>query len=98
MTERDRDGRQFSPSGFFVLRTPLLPFEDMAAWSEGLEAADSFGDPERLEAALERDRERLRDRLRALIARPEVREAIFVASPSVDESLDVWLKEPGSTQ
>jgi thiopeptide-type bacteriocin biosynthesis protein len=98
MTERDRDGRQFTPSGFFVLRTPLLPFEDMAAWSEGLEAVGSIGDHRGLQEAVERDRARLRDRLRALVARPEVREAIFVASPSLDETLDVWQKEPDSRQ
>jgi thiopeptide-type bacteriocin biosynthesis protein len=96
MTERDRAGQQFIPSGFFVLRTPLLPFEEMAVWSEGLEAVGSLGDPRGLQEALERDRARLRDRLLALVARPEVREAIFVASPSLDETLDVWQKEPDS--
>jgi thiopeptide-type bacteriocin biosynthesis protein len=70
----------------------------MAAWSEGLEAVHSIGDHRGLQAALERDRARLRERLRALVARPEVREAIFVASPSVDEALDVWQKEPDSKQ
>ncbi len=96
MTERDRAGQQFTPSGFFVLRTPLLPFEEMAAWSAGLEAVGSLGDPRGLQEALERDRALLRDRLLALVARPEVREAIFVASPSLDETLDVWQKEPDS--
>jgi thiopeptide-type bacteriocin biosynthesis protein len=95
MTERDRAGQQFTPSGFFVLRTPLLPFEEMAAWSEGLEAVGSIGESRGLEEALERDRDRLRYRLLAMVARPEVREAIFVASPSLDETLDVWQKEPG---
>jgi thiopeptide-type bacteriocin biosynthesis protein len=98
MTERDRAGQQFTPSGFFVLRTPLLPFEELAAWSEGLEAAGSIGDPRGLHEALERDRTRLRDRLLALVARPEVREALFVASPSLDEALDVWQKEPDSNR
>jgi class I lanthipeptide synthase len=98
MTERDRVGQQFTSSGFFVLRTPLLPFEEMAAWSEGLEAVGSLGDPQGLVAALERDRTRLRARLLALVARPEVREAIFVASPSVDEALEVWQKEPDGKQ
>ena len=96
MTERDRAGQQFTPSGFFVLRTPLLPFEEMAAWSAGLEAVGSVGDVRGLQEALERDRARLRARLLALVARPEVREAIFVASPSLDEALDVWQKEPDS--
>jgi lantibiotic biosynthesis protein len=98
MTDRDRAGQQFTPSGFFVLRTPLLPFEEMAAWSEGLEAVGSLGDPQGLEAALERDRARLRARLLALVARPELREAVFVASPSLDEALEVWQKEPDSKQ
>jgi class I lanthipeptide synthase len=96
MTDRGRVGQQFTPSGFFVLRTPLLPFEEIAAWSEGLEAVGSLGDPQRLEAALERDRARLRARLMAAVTRPEVREAIFVASPSLDEALEVWQKEPNS--
>lgn len=98
MTERDRAGQQFTPSGFFVLRTPLLPFEEMAAWGEGLEAVGSLGDPRGLEAALERDRARLRARLLALVARSELRDALFVASPSLDEALEVWRKEPDSEQ
>src|SRR5215212_5247049 len=98
MTERDTEARRYTPSGFFVLRTPLLPFEEMAAWSEGLEAVGSLGDPEALEEALERDRGRLRARLLAAVTRPEVREALFVASPSVDEALEAWQKEPESTQ
>src|SRR6266568_4113544 len=98
MTERDRAGQQFAPSGFFVLRTPLLPFEEMAAWSEGLEAVGSLSDSRGLEAALERDRDRLRARLLALVARPEVRDALIVASPSLDEALELWQKEPDSKQ
>src|SRR6266542_3130854 len=98
MTERDRAGQQFTSSGFFVLRTPLLPFEEMAAWSDGLEAVGSLGDPQGLEAAIERDRARLRARLLAAVTRPEVREAVFVASPSLDEALEVWQKEPDSRQ
>ena len=96
MTERDRGGQQFTPSGFFVLRTPLLPFEEMAAWGEELGAVASLGDPDALEAALEQDRARLRARLLAAVARPEVREALFVASPSLDEVLEIWQKEPNS--
>jgi class I lanthipeptide synthase len=98
MTDRDRAGQQFTPSGFFVLRTPLLPFEEMVAWSEGLEAVGSLGDPQGLEASLERDRVRVRARLLALVARPELRDALFVASPSLDEALEVWQKEPDSKQ
>src|SRR6266498_3130259 len=86
MTERDRAGQQFTPSGFFVLRTPLLPFEEMAAWSDGLEAVGSLGDPQGLEAAIERDRARLRARLLAALAEaverdPQLRK-IFVYEPN----------------
>jgi lantibiotic biosynthesis protein len=98
VTERDKAGQRYTPSGFFVLRTPLLPFEEMAAWGEGLEAVGALGDPQGLEAALERDRARLRARLLAAVTRPEVRDAIFVASPSVDEALEVWQKDPDSRQ
>jgi len=98
VTERDKAGQRYTPSGFFVLRTPLLPFEEMAAWGEGLGAVGALGDPQGLEEALERDRARLRARLLAAVTRPEVRDAIYVASPSVDEALEVWQKDPDSRQ
>lgn len=84
----------FLPSGFFAFRTPLLPFEELESWAEGLEAPAALGDPERLEQALAADRERLRARLAALAARPEVLEAVFIASPSLYESLETWRADP----
>lgn len=86
----------FTASGFFALRTPLLPFDELLAWGEGLEAPPAVNDPARLEEALAADRARLRTRLRDLVCRPEVREALFVASPDLDARLDVWLREPES--
>jgi thiopeptide-type bacteriocin biosynthesis protein len=85
---------RLEPRGFFVLRTPLLPFDELVAWSEGLEAAGAG--PHERAAALARDRERLRERLRALIARREVREALFVASPSLEADLGQWLADADS--
>ena len=85
---------------FFVLRTPLLPFDELTAWSQGLEspaaaASAAVSDhPERLAAAVAADRERLRGWLRRLVGRPEIREALFVASPSLEEGLAVWLRDP----
>ena len=87
--------RDFEPSGFLALRTPLLSFDEFLAWSDGLEAAGG-GDPSSLEHSLEVDRERVRGRLRDLLARPLIRDALFVASPDLDDSLEVWLREPGS--
>src|SRR5215218_320348 len=98
VTEHDTAGQRYTPSGFFVLRTPLLPFDELAAWSEGLEAVGSLGDSQALQAALERDRARLRVRLLAAVMRPELRDALFVASPSLNEALEVWQKEPDSKQ
>jgi lantibiotic biosynthesis protein len=86
----------FVPAGFFSYRTPLLPFEELEAFGEGLEAPAAAGDPERLESALAADRERLRARLRALADRPEVLEAVFLASPSLHESLSLWRAQPDS--
>jgi hypothetical protein len=84
------------PSGFFALRTPLLPFDELLAWSDGLEAASAGDDPARLAAACAADRARLRHRLRTVFLRPEVREALFVASPDLEAQFDLWLREPES--
>jgi len=86
----------FAPAGFFALRTPLLPYDEFLAWSDQLEAVEALADPTRLEPALARDRARLRDRLHAAFSRPAARDALFVASPDLDEVLDVWLREPES--
>ncbi|HEX4962391.1 MAG TPA: lantibiotic dehydratase [Thermoanaerobaculia bacterium] len=88
--------KPFVPAGFFAFRTPLLPFEELEAFSAGLEAPAAAGDPEALAAAIAADRERLRSRLAAMAARPEVLEAVFLASPSLHESLAAWRAAPDS--
>ncbi|HEX3554829.1 MAG TPA: lantibiotic dehydratase [Thermoanaerobaculia bacterium] len=90
--------RPFAPAGFFAFRTPLLPFEELESFSAGLEAPGAVGnpDPQALAAALAADRERLRARLAALAARPEVLEAVFLASPSLYDSLAAWRAAPDS--
>ena len=95
MHER-RQPHEFEPSGFFALRTPLLPFDELLAWGQGLAAPVVHADDPQLDEALVNDRERLRDRLRHVVARPEVREALFVASPDLEGRLDVWLRAPES--
>jgi thiopeptide-type bacteriocin biosynthesis protein len=74
---------EFSAAGFFVLRTPLLPLAEFLAW----------GDSVAVSAA---DRDGLRERLRALVAEPAIRDALFVASPDLEEYLDHWLSDPHS--
>ncbi|MBM7114974.1 lantibiotic dehydratase [Archangium primigenium] len=82
------------PSGFFALRTPLLSFDVLVEWGDGLEA--SRAEAGAREAALVRDRAVLRERLRRWVALPVVREALFVASPLLVESLPVWESAPES--
>jgi thiopeptide-type bacteriocin biosynthesis protein len=77
-----------------MVRTPLLPFDELLRWQEGLRAPAARGDHQRLAAALAHDRALLRGRLRQVLSRPEVREAVFVASPSLFEQLDLWQREP----
>lgn len=79
---------------FFVLRTALFPFDEWLQFADGVTAPTASDDA--LEAALAADRQRARERLRALVARPELREALFVASPSLEESIDLWMSAPES--
>ncbi|MFI5299871.1 MAG: lantibiotic dehydratase family protein, partial [Polyangiales bacterium] len=75
----------------FVFRTPRLPFEAYLALSEGLATPNAA-----TRASLAADRATVRARLRELADRPEVRAALFVASPSLDESLEHWRRDPDS--
>jgi lantibiotic biosynthesis protein len=86
----------FRPSGSFILRTPLLPRDDLDRWGDGLAVPAAGDDLEQLAAAIDADRATLRRRLVELVARPEVREAIFVASPGLEQSIDGWLADPDS--
>ncbi len=71
----------------------MLPVDEWLAWSEGLAvpAAIEDGDAAGLAAALDHDRALLRKRLQDWLARPLVREAIFLASPGFASRLDQWL-------
>ena len=68
----------------FVLRTPLLPFDEFVAWGAGVHGASGE------DVAL------VRDRLRQAIARDDVQEALFVASPGLTDDLDAWMRAPDS--
>lgn len=88
--------RSFRLDDFFAFRTPLMPYAELAAWSEGLSAAQVWEDPAGLAEAYQRDRSLLRTRLQELVNRPEIREALFVASPDLVDSLPRWVIEPDS--
>jgi thiopeptide-type bacteriocin biosynthesis protein len=96
-TRRERTGAVYADAGGFVLRSPLLPFETLVAVGSGTArvAWESGAD---LEASLAADATDLATRLRDLLAAdPVVREAIFVASPSLDERIERWLADDGRT-
>ena len=79
----------FKTESFFALRTPALPFDFLEGWSTGSRAWPS--EPAAFAAAWEAEREGLRSRLREAIGTPVVREALFVASPDLEEMLEPWL-------
>lgn len=88
--------KEFSTSGFFVLRTPLLPLEEFLALSEGLTLAQALRDGGDLDAAAAADRKLVRSRLQQLLNRPEVKEALWLASPDLFSTLSLWEKQPDS--
>src|ERR1700712_5239034 len=93
-SSRNRNGLGWAASDFFVLRTPFLPLDALLSLSDSLEATMHCSDPALLEASLCRDRLRVRDRLRILCERADVREALFIASPSLEERLAEWQRDP----
>ncbi len=88
------DDADFEPQGFFLVRTPLLPFDELEAWGAVLRAPAAVGDTAALDAALQADRQTLRGWLRDLLARPVVIEALHVASPAMLEALNEWRRDP----
>jgi lantibiotic biosynthesis protein len=81
---------------FFIFRTPLLPFDEFLEWGDGLQAAPALDDAAAFERAYAADRARLRERLLALVRRPDVWEALFIASPNLDERFHLWTDAPDS--
>ncbi len=91
-------GGSFAPSGFFVLRTPLLARDVLTQLAGCVVAPAALRESGNLEDALAQDRARVIDDLRGLVRATHVREALFVASPSLDEALEVWLNDPASAR
>jgi lantibiotic biosynthesis protein len=85
-TEAGKSKFEFKPSGFFVMRAPLLPFGEFMNWTSTTQAATA--------ESLSADRAKLREGLRALVARPEIQDALFVASPDLHDYLESWVTDP----
>lgn len=83
----------FTALPFFVLRTPLLSFDTFREWGAGL-ACTSASPGADLSGRLAEDRVALRARLARILERPDAREAVYVASPSLSARLAKWEKDP----
>lgn len=86
----------YAPADFFVMRAPLLSFDQFLAWSTGLSAPGCIHNPSALTAALAADRAQWRGQVREALTNPELREALYVASPDLEASLSCWLAQPES--
>ncbi len=87
---------EFRPAGFFGLRSPLLPFDTLLEWGSGLlnpafETSSAVTRHEWLEHV-----DLLRLRLVSIWDRPEIRQAIYLATPSLHEGIKAWLSNPES--
>ena len=88
----------FAPSGFFVLRTPLLPVDDLRRWTGALATAavldrTDVSDAE-LERAIAEDRARLRAGIAERLESAVILDAIHVASPDLESALHYWRTDP----
>ena len=91
--ERDQFASAFTHSGFFVIRSPLLPFSELNEWgretrSRALWQKGAAG--ECMKQVWEQDAHLLRERLLRIIERPEVAHALHVASGSLQLGIDWW--------
>jgi thiopeptide-type bacteriocin biosynthesis protein len=85
----------YEPAGFFLLRAPVLPF---AAYHRLMAPADEvrYGTGDDLGPALREADAQTRKLLRVATARPEIRQALRAASPSLAEAVDL-LDAEGTT-
>jgi len=80
--------RPFTHSGFFALRTPLLPLEFLQTWGSKSEP-ETRGNPSQNGDgnSVVANEDELRAKLRGFFDAPDLRDALFVASPAVEEAL-----------
>ena len=99
MNNVETQTEEFGHAGFFILRSPLLPFSNLLDWNSGPESSarpSSNNEGSSSHVAWEVNVRMLRERLRAFIALPEVTNALAIASPSLWSGLKYWNKDPQS--
>lgn len=75
-----------------MLRTPLMPFELAARHGVALASPQAITS-DALDEALDRDRGHVESAVRDALADPVVRDALFVASPSLDDAITQWIDD-----
>lgn len=80
---------------FFFFRSTLLPFDMFVRWGDDLKAVHA-SEAEDLSDVIHTDVAALREKLREIVQSVEVREAIFVSSPSLYAEIAKWMAEPDS--
>ncbi len=97
-----QDGQRkhgFAPADFFVLRTPLRPFSVLAAFGDDLGLAPAAAATGALDAVRhgagngQRPRPTARSPARARRRSSRARGTVFLASPSLDQSISAWLQD-----
>ncbi len=86
----------FSSSGFFVLRTPLLPFKELLGCAGPSKVDKQRGDLVSVEETGSYAEGAFHRRIKSFLERPEVQEGLFLGSPDLFESLPLWLECPES--
>ncbi len=84
--DRHRSPMEYELASAVVVRTPSLPCDAFAALADDAEAPRAT--PEARAAAVAGDERRIRERLRAWLATPIVREALHLASPGLLRALE----------
>ncbi|MBU0755865.1 MAG: lantibiotic dehydratase, partial [Planctomycetes bacterium] len=93
---KDRIKTSYEAAGFFFLRTPLLPFDVLKSWGDGVRSSAQINDALEREETYEADKSLLRERLGRRLESAEIREALFIASPSLNGSFKSWADDPES--
>jgi lantibiotic biosynthesis protein len=87
-----------SPAGFYLLRTPALPSEVFTCWNDSAQFKQDYdtSQPKERESIWHKHVEVLRARLGDIVRLPEVAQAIYLASPSLHDSIAAWESDPES--